>query len=283
MIREIRGIPIFTKIVGEGMPIVMIHGYYPDHRIMTGCMEPIFADLPGWQRIYLDLPGMGQTPGPASLENSDQMLEIVLEWIDSVVDGQKFLLVGESYGGYLLRGVAMRRPEQVLGAAMICPMIEPDLSKRDLPEFKAMYVDKALMSSLSEQDRQEFSDMAVIQTPAAWQAFRDDIMPGVRAADAEWLEHLRQTGYGFSFDVDDPGFVFDKPSLIVMGRQDNAVGYRDGWKILPNYPRATYAALDAAGHNAQTEQVELFNQLIRNWLERVQMQLEMDGRSAGTR
>jgi pimeloyl-ACP methyl ester carboxylesterase len=283
MICEIRGIPIHTKIFGEGAPIVMIHGYYPDHRLMTGCMEPIFEQLPGWQRIYLDLPGMGQTPGPAWLENSDQMLEVVLEWIDRMVDGRPFLIAGESYGGYITRGVVHRRPEQVLGAAMICPMIEPDLAKRDLPQFKPVYLNPDLMKSLGEQDRTEFGEMAIVQTAAAWQAFRDDIMPGVRAADSTWLEHLRATGYGFSFDVDEPSFVFERPSLIILGRQDTAVGYRDAWKIMANYPRMTFAVLGAAGHNAQSEQAELFNQLIRNWLERVQMQLEMDKLSAGTR
>jgi pimeloyl-ACP methyl ester carboxylesterase len=283
MICDIRGIPIHTKIFGEGMPIVMIHGYYPDHRLMTGCMEPIFAHLPGWQRIYLDLPGMGQTPGPAWLENSDQMLEVVLEWIDQMVEGRPFLIAGESYGGYLARGVVHRRPEQVLGAAMICPMIEPDLAKRDLPAFNPVYLNADLINSLSEQDRTDFGEMAIVQTPAAWQAFRDDIMPGVRAADSVWLEHLRATGYGFSFNMDEPSFVFERPSVIILGRQDTAVGYRDAWKIIANYPRMTFAVLDAAGHNAQSEQVELFNQLIRNWLERVQMQLEMDKLSVGTR
>ena len=211
------------------------------------------------------------------------MLEVVLEWIDRMVAGQPFLVVGESYGGYLARGVALRRPAQVMGVALVCPMIEPDAAKREVPPFQQVWVDDAFMNTLSEQDRTEFGGMAVVQTPATWQAFRDDIMSGVRLADSVWLEHLRETGYGFSFDVDDPAHRFEKPSVFILGRQDTAVGYRDAWKIIENYPRSTFAVLDAAGHNAQTEAVGLFNQIILQWLDRVQMQMEMDRRAAGTR
>ncbi|MDX6241716.1 MAG: hypothetical protein QOG10_6540 [Kribbellaceae bacterium] len=27
---------------GEGTPVLAIHGWTPDHRLMTGCLEPIF-------------------------------------------------------------------------------------------------------------------------------------------------------------------------------------------------------------------------------------------------
>ncbi len=59
----VQGIPVYYETYGSGLPIMLLHGYTPDHRVTKGCMEPLFAQRPGWQRIYLDLPGMGQTPG----------------------------------------------------------------------------------------------------------------------------------------------------------------------------------------------------------------------------
>lgn len=75
---KLKNIAIHYEEYGEGKPIIMIHGYYPDHRLMSGCMEPIFADRPGYRRIYLDLPGMGRTKGEAWINNSDRMLDIIL-------------------------------------------------------------------------------------------------------------------------------------------------------------------------------------------------------------
>ena len=48
------------------------------------------------------------------------------------------------------------------------------------------------------------------------------------------------------------------------------MGYRDLWRTVEEYPRATYAVLDLAGHNLQIEQPALFNSLIENWLERIE-------------
>jgi pimeloyl-ACP methyl ester carboxylesterase len=37
-----RDVPIYYEMHGSGTPIVMIHGWPVDHRLMKGCMEPIF-------------------------------------------------------------------------------------------------------------------------------------------------------------------------------------------------------------------------------------------------
>ncbi|MDR6724439.1 pimeloyl-ACP methyl ester carboxylesterase [Paenibacillus amylolyticus] len=42
---------IYYEEMGTGKPIIMIHGFSPDHRLMSGCMEPIFEKIPGWRRI----------------------------------------------------------------------------------------------------------------------------------------------------------------------------------------------------------------------------------------
>jgi len=51
---------IYYEIYGEGIPVLMIHGWSVDHRLMSGCLEPVFALHPTqFMRIYIDLPGMG--------------------------------------------------------------------------------------------------------------------------------------------------------------------------------------------------------------------------------
>jgi pimeloyl-ACP methyl ester carboxylesterase len=69
--------------------------------------------------------------------------------------------------------------------------------------------------------------------------------------------------------VDSPDRSFKQPTLFLMGRQDATVGYRDAWAIIENYPRATFAILDQAGHNLQIEQERLFEELVGEWLARV--------------
>lgn len=60
-----------------------------------------------------------------------------------------------------------------------------------------------------------------------------------------------------------------KPTLMLTGRQYSAVGYSDLWRIIGNYPWASFVVLDKAGHNLQIDQEGLFNNLITEWLNRV--------------
>jgi pimeloyl-ACP methyl ester carboxylesterase len=61
-----------------------------------------------------------------------------------------------------------------------------------------------------------------------------------------------------------------KPTLMLLGQQDTSTGYRDAWPILEQYPRATFAVLDKAGHNLQIEQADLFTAFVSEWLDRVE-------------
>jgi pimeloyl-ACP methyl ester carboxylesterase len=48
---EIQNIKIYYETIGHGKPILMIHGFAPDHRLMKGCMEPIFENRGNYKRI----------------------------------------------------------------------------------------------------------------------------------------------------------------------------------------------------------------------------------------
>lgn len=112
--------------------------------------------------------------------------------------------------------------------------------------------------------------LAVVQNVEIWQRYNKEIFSGVKIADGPFLEKLRNECFLFSFDVDSIKSEFGKPVLFLLGKQDASVGYKDAWNILDNFPRATFAVLDRAGHNLQLEQVELFNCLTDEWLDRVE-------------
>ncbi|MCB2317601.1 alpha/beta fold hydrolase [Clostridium tagluense] len=129
--------------------------------------------------------------------------------------------------------------------------------------------DDELLSQLEPSDVEGFSSIHVVQSKEVWYRYRDEILPGLKVADNDFLLNLQENGYAFSFDVDRLKEKFNKPTLMLLGRQDSSVGYKDSWSILDNYPRATFAVLDRAGHNLQIEQVELFNSLVTEWILRV--------------
>jgi pimeloyl-ACP methyl ester carboxylesterase len=233
-----------------------------------GAFEPIFAKRQGWERIYPDLPGMGKTEGPEWLVSQDQVLDVLVEFIGRVIPSERFTVAGLSYGGLLAQGLVHRHADRMDGLLLLAPSMGPE-ETRDLPSHYVLHREPINFEEVAEENVTGFKNMAVVQTQEHFEAWKRDIIPGVKAADDEFLGRLRKN-YAFSFDIAALSEPFTKPALFLHGRQDNVCGYRDAWKVLESYPRATYAVLDRAGHSLQMEQPVLFEGLTGEWLDRVE-------------
>jgi len=269
---KLEKITVNYEIYGEGYPVLMIHGWTVDHRIMKGCMEPIFETRPNYKRIYFDLPGMGKTKGEDWIQGSDDFLKIIIEFVEKIIPTESFIVVGGSYGSYLARGLIKKKQRLIDGVLFLVPLIRPDEKQRDLPEPVVLVKDENLVAKLSPFEMEVLESVATVINQKVWERGGEEAESGVKIADMPFLEKLREN-YAFSFDVDLLNDKFTKPALFLLGRQDSSVGYRDAWKIIENYPRATFAILDTAGHLLQIEQEELFNALTNDWLDRVEYSL----------
>ncbi len=195
------------------------------------------------------------------------MLDRVDAFVDEAIGDEPFLLVGESYGGYLARALVQRRRDQVLGLALICPMVVAEASGRALPPRTVRRPDPELIAALDPAEASEFTDVAVIESADTLASFRADVAPGLAAGAAATIARIR-SAYALDEPIerDEP---FAAPTLIVAGRQDWIVGYLDQWDLVEHYPAASFAVLDVAGHNLQFERPRLFGALVRDWLDRV--------------
>jgi len=252
---------------GTGTPVLAVHGWTPDHRLMTGCLEPVFQRRSGYRRIYPDLPGMGKSPAGAA-RGSDDLLAALSALVDDTIGDEPFLLIGESYGGYLARGLAHARPGQVAGLALLCPVGRPvPQPERDLPDHAVLRADPALLAALDPAEAEQYASMAVVQSAETLSRFRADVAPGLAVADHAALNRMLDA-WPLAEDPES-GPPYRKPTLIVCGRQDASTGFAEQYALLGHYPRASYAILDRAGHNLQFESPVLFEALLEEWLDRV--------------
>ena len=104
------GIAINYEMAGEGKPVVILHGLGCNLELMRACLEPIFSANPQYKRIYIDLPGMGKSESVMDYASGDKMLEALTGLVNQIVH-ENFLLMGESYGGYLARGILSNNVE----------------------------------------------------------------------------------------------------------------------------------------------------------------------------
>lgn len=241
------------EMIGQGKPILILNGYFNDLRAWKSSIEPIFENKPGYQRIYLDYPGTGQSKVSSSIKTWCDLFESILIFIDSMIPNQTFIIIGHSFGGFLARGILKRKFELIDGILLSCPVVNPRIKERD--------IDKKISSILKiSEDREKYIRRRINR----------EVVKSRKNTDKEYLKKLRANSINLKYDFDDLDKPFLKPSLFITGRQDKVVGYRDLFDILDNFPYASFVVLDNAKHDIQVEQNDIFDLLVNEWLIRVE-------------
>jgi pimeloyl-ACP methyl ester carboxylesterase len=239
---------------GAGRPVLVLHGAGVDHREVEACFEPAFGGTEGYRRIYPDLPGMGRTAATDALGSAEDVLAALLGFARVVTDGTPSLLIGHSAGAYYAQAMAAREPDQVAGLALVCPLL-PGL--RDVPDHR-------VVEGSGDLGDDVFRGYFVVQTPEMLERYERFVRPAAGLVDQAALDRI-----GERWDLA-PGSAYDGPVLVVAGRLDSTVGYAAAADLLDDYPRASLAVVDEAGHALPHERPSLLRALVAEWLARVE-------------
>lgn len=139
MLIQVDGTDVNFEERGSGWPILMLHGGYLDHRPLMDEMEPAFLNRDGWHRVYPDLPAHGRTSTLPRPMTFDAILDHVIRFIDAVAPGQRLAVAGMSAGGHLVRGLAAKYSDRLLGVFINAAPFAIDYEKRDLPEPSTIF------------------------------------------------------------------------------------------------------------------------------------------------
>jgi pimeloyl-ACP methyl ester carboxylesterase len=241
---------------GAGRPVLVLHGVGVDHREAEACFELALEGVAGLRRIYPDLPGMGRTTAPETLRSADDVLDTLLHFADEVSAGTAHLLIGHSAGAYYAQAMAARRPAQVAGLALVCPLL-PGL--RAVPEHRAVAGSAEIVDGV-------FRNYFVIQTPQMLERYERYVAPAAALVDQAALDRI---GERWALTPDHAP-AYAGPTVVVAGRLDSTVGYAAAVDLLDHYPHSTLAVVDDAGHALPHEQPELLRALLAEWLACVQ-------------
>ena len=83
---DLDGMRIAYEEHGKGFPLLALHGFYPDRRLMTGALEPFFADSsqvripPSASRTATPAPPVPCSTGPGTTSRSSRPGSSVRWW-----------------------------------------------------------------------------------------------------------------------------------------------------------------------------------------------------------
>jgi pimeloyl-ACP methyl ester carboxylesterase len=106
----IKGLKINYKILGEGKPFLILHGWGSGSDNWKKVGELLSAK--GIKVIIPDLPGFGASDKPETAWNLDDYCDFVEDFI-KILNLEKFSLLGHSFGGSLSVKCSLRFPQKI--------------------------------------------------------------------------------------------------------------------------------------------------------------------------
>jgi pimeloyl-ACP methyl ester carboxylesterase len=267
----VNGTPVNVVDVGEGPPVVFIHG-------LAGCWQNWLESIPAVARdhrvVALDLPGFGASPmpsGPITMPGYTRMLDelFVLLGIDSAT------LVGSSMGGFVAAEFAIRYGAQVNRLCLVSPAgLSMEHMRNERNRGVRARIENALFfgtyraAGYSDRIvRRERLRRALLLLLAA----HPERLPS--ALVAEQAHGAGKPGFSEALEAMTGYPIRDRlgevacPTLVVWGELDRLVPVRDAAEFEWLIPDARKIVYEDTGHLVMLERADRFNADLRAFLE----------------
>ncbi|MEM2134692.1 MAG: alpha/beta hydrolase [Candidatus Jordarchaeaceae archaeon] len=248
----IRGKRIFYESVGQGLPVVFIHGSMGSH-ISWDLQRALSSN---YNLIFLDLPGHGMSD-PIEDEVS---VKLFADYVAEFVRGlgiESMVAVGHSLGGAICIQLALDYPELMRGLVLVGTGAKLGVLPTILEALKTNF--------------RESVDLAI-----GSMAFAENADPKiVDLAKEECLKCNPKVAYSDfaacnKFDVRDRISEISVPTLIIVGSEDKLTPVKWSRYLNEKISKSSLKIVENAGHMVMIEQPEEFNRAIINFLNGLQ-------------
>jgi len=194
---NIFGTDIHYEQIGEGIPMLIIPGLFISSQSMMPVFEPVVSETNRFKRIYIDMPGMGQSPRHSLENNSESMIKIATEFVKQVIGDEPFYLTSYSYGGYIATGIAREMKEQVLAEIRVCAVIKAEMKRRNIPAHKVLNIEDGVLDGLDEGLVKRTLEDLVDITEENFARYKKEINEELRKADRKFILELFFNDYSW--------------------------------------------------------------------------------------
>jgi pimeloyl-ACP methyl ester carboxylesterase len=234
--------PIHHQELGNGHPLVLIHGFCETHEIW----EEVAIDLAKDFKVYLpDLPGFGKSPLPNPPFTIDDIGLLMADWLRDL-NLKRAVVVGHSLGGYVALAMAVKDQGRIAGLGLFHSTAAADSEEKKanrnktaefvkangVAPFVEVFVpglfyqkDNHYLNQVMKMARRTRQDALLAYT----YAMRD------RPSREDWLK------------------TFDNKFLIVAGEYDSIIPVSLLREQAREIPKAEFKLLENSGHMGMYE------------------------------
>jgi pimeloyl-ACP methyl ester carboxylesterase len=260
------GVELYAEVHGEGTPVLFSCAFSTTHENWRGQVAPLVSR--GFRVILWDHRGHGRSALPESPDaySMEQVVEDFASVLDWGAPGEAAVLVGHSFGGLASLHFATRSPERV--RALVLLGSGPGFKK---PEAAAGWMERTERTARYIEER-GFEAFVRGKAGATCVGRRPEL-PGARVAAAAIEAQSPHSVATFARRVVGPAPpVIDElagieaPALVLVGEEDGPF-VQAAEVMASKLPHARHELIPGAGHVANLEQPELFNEHLVRFLE----------------
>lgn len=245
---------IHHQELGNGHPLVLIHGFCETHEIW----EEVATELAKDFKVYVpDLPGFGKSPLPNPPFTIDDIGSLMADWLRDL-NLKRAVVIGHSLGGYVALAMAVKDQGRIAGLGLFHSTAAADSEEKKANRNKtaefvrangvAPFVEVFVQGLFHQKENKhimEVMDIA-LSTPqdtlmAYTYAMRD------RPSRVDWLK------------------AFDNKLLIVAGDSDSVIPLSLLQDQADVMPRAELNILKNTGHMGMYESQTDAGSIIKNF------------------
>lgn len=261
----VNGIRLHYVQAGQGVPLLLVHGYPLDHALWQPQIDAL-ADAQVARVIAPDLRGFGQSDAPEGVYTMDMHADDLRELLDTLQIRQA-VLCGLSMGGYIALAFWRKYAARVRALILVdtragadtpaarqarLDMVEQVKQRGSIPAAEAML--PRLLAGSTHQSRPDLVEsvraMMLRQRPV-----------GIVGAQLGMAQRPDSTPTLPTITV---------PTLAIFGAQDVITpADAEGRSLADAIPGAKLVIIPNAGHLSNLEQPQAFNAAARDFLARV--------------
>ncbi|MFZ4122460.1 MAG: alpha/beta fold hydrolase [Caulobacterales bacterium] len=263
---DILGVRTRYHDVGEGEPLLLLHGAGPGASGLSNYRRNIEALAAGHRVLILDLPGFGGTDNKLPEGGLFAAMGVFVRAFLEALGIRRVSVIGNSMGGGIALEVALRAPGLVrcmvlMGGAGSLPTFTA-MPTEGLQRMFGFYSGEGptmqklrAVLSLLVFDQSTITDALLEERFEA--ATRPDVVAEYiitkRPIEPLWREDLASLSH---------------PTLLIWGREDRVIPLDASFLLLKQIPNASLHVIPRCGHWVQWEKADAFNALVLEFLSR---------------
>lgn len=246
--------------LGQGVPLVLIHGYPLNRMIWEAQWEGLSEHA---RVIAPDLRGFGESEMVRGTTEIDTYADDLREFLDALGISERAVIGGLSMGGYVAMAYLRRYPDHVAGLILANTKATADTMEGKAGRDRNIVVAR-------EKGAEEIAEAMLpkIMAPATYTSKPELVaqvktimtscsVPGIVGA----LEAMRDRP-----DSTPTLLEFSEPALIIAGAEDQLMSGADQENMRQAARNSTLVTIPGAGHLTPMEQPEAFNNAVAEFL-----------------